>query len=287
MEAGEDGVVAIEGEEGLHVYQLAVYALGGEVGVDGVFDDAQGAAVADDGDVLALAQHLGDAERDGEGAEVGGGGFLEAVAVEALYYEAGFVALQQGVVHAGGLRHVARHAEVDAADGVEDHAHGAAAVPDALQAMAARADDERAFLAAVGAVLQRGDVVGEGLQAVEEVVEILDFGDGAQAAHGHAKALTNDGCLADAGVENAAFAIFILQAGEALVYVANLAEIFAEGKDGIVSGEELIEVLVEHFVAVALLRVVGIFGRYYRHFQRILRALAVEMAVEFFGRFRL
>ena len=104
-------------------------------------------------------------------------------------------------------------------------------MPDALQPVAARADDHRRLLAALRAPAQGRQVVGQDLQRVEQVVEVLDLGDRAQPAQRHADRLAEDRRLADAGVGDPQLAVLLLQAGEALVDVAELADVLAEGDE--------------------------------------------------------
>ena len=68
-----------------------------------------------------------------------------------------------------------------------------------------------AFCPPARAPAQRGEVVGQDLQRVEQVVEVLDLGDRAQPAHRHADRLADDGGLADAGVGDAQLAVLLLQ----------------------------------------------------------------------------
>jgi hypothetical protein len=138
-------------------------------------------------------------------------------------------------------------------------------VPYAFQAVAAGADDERAFLAALGAPLHGGEVVAHALDAVEQVIEVLDLGHGAQAAQGHAHALAQDGGFADAHVAHAQFAEAGLHAFHALVHVADLAGVLAEGEQQGFLLEERGEVVADDdaaihlFVAVVAHRHLGTF----------------------------
>ena len=124
---------------------------------------------------------------------------------------------------------------------VENARHRRAGVPDALQAVAAGAHDDRRLLPAGGAPVQRRQVVGHDLQGVEQVIEVLDLGDRAQAAQGQADRLPEDGRFADAGIGDAQRAVFLLQAAEALVDVAQLADILAKGDQARLAGEGGIE----------------------------------------------
>ena len=113
--------------------------------------EVEGASVAHECHIITFAHHLGDTDRHGEFAEVTGQALLAAVAVEAFDHQRWFIALHQRIVHAGGLLHVARYAHDDAAQAVDDHPHGTAAVPNAFEAMSACAHDQRCFLSALRA----------------------------------------------------------------------------------------------------------------------------------------
>src|SRR5689334_8618792 len=101
-------------------------------------------------------------------------------------------------------------------------------MPDAFQAMAARADDDRRLLPTGGAPAQRGQIVREDLQRIEDVVEILDLGDRTKAAHGRTDRLSGDGALADSRVHHPPHSMLFLEPEASLVDVAELADVFAE-----------------------------------------------------------
>ena len=103
---------------------------------------------------------------------------------------------------------------------------------------------------------------------VQEVVEVLDLGDGTQAAQRRADGLADDRALADAGVHDARDAVLFLQAEAALVDVAELADVFAEDDHARIAAQGVIEAVVEDLEAVQHRRVVGVLGLHFRHFQR-------------------
>src|SRR5690554_4768277 len=101
-------------------------------------------------------------------------------------------------------------------------------MPDSFQTMAACADNQWCFLASLGAVLQGGKLVAHHLQAVEQVVEVLDLGYGTQAAHGHTDSMSNDGCFTDSCIRDAQFTEFFLHSFHRLVYSANFSGVFTK-----------------------------------------------------------
>ena len=238
--------------------------LGDELG--GRLADRHAGPVGEQGHVGALAQGHRPAEGDGVRLEIRRYALAQAVAVERLYDHGRLGGLHQRVVHPHGLEAVARRAHVHAAQGTEQHPHRRARVPDALEPVAARADDRRGALLAVGAVERRGEVVRQGRERVDEVVEVLDLGDGAQAPQREPDRLADDGPLADPRVEHALLAVLGLQPGESLVDVADLPDVLPERHHARVALEEAVEEAVEHaeahlaprvVVAVAVHRVLG------------------------------
>ncbi len=166
---------------------------------------------------------------------------------------------------------------MQAAQQIDGRGHGRAGVPDALQPVAARADDDRRFLPAARAPVERGQVVGQDLQAVEQVVEVLDFGDGAQAAQGQPDGLADDGGLANAGVGDAQAAVLLLQPGPGLIDAAEVADILAESDHARIAGQHGIEGGVEDLRAGNETGVVRVDGFDFRHVQRRLGRAAVEV----------
>ena len=150
-------------------------------------------------------------------------------------------------------------------------------MPHAHQPVPPGADDDRRDLPARGAPEHGGEVVRGDLQRVEEVVQVLNFGNGAQAAHRHANGLADDGGFPNAGVGNPQFAVFGLQALEALVHAAQIAHIFAKGDDARVAGQGKVEELVEHLMAGDFGRGFGIHRRHFGHVQRRGRPGAVKV----------
>ena len=95
--------------------------------------------------------------------------------------------------------------------------------------------------------MQCGEVVAHHLQPVEQVIKILDFGNGPQSAHGQPQTLPDDGGLADARVEYSVSAVFFLQALIGLVHPADLTHILAKCYDQRVEFEDVIKIVSEDF----------------------------------------
>src|SRR5687767_922646 len=103
-------------------------------------------------------------------------------------------------------------------------------MPDPLQSVPAGTNYKRAFLAAAGAVLKGGHIITEGLQAIQQIVEVLNLSNRPQAAHRHAYTLADDGGFANPYVSDAQLAVFFLQSCKALIDVTYFTEVFAKGK---------------------------------------------------------
>src|SRR5688572_18902256 len=118
-------------------------------------------------------------------------------------------------------------------------------MPDTFEAMAAGADDDRGLLASGGAPAQRRQVVGHDLERVEQIVEVLDLGDRAQPAQGHPDRLADDRELPDAGVRDPQVAVLLLQVREALVDVAQTADVLTQREEAWLALESGVEAGVE------------------------------------------
>ncbi len=151
-------------------------------------------------------------------------------------------------------------------------------MPDAFQTVAPRAHDDRRFLAAARAPVQRRQIVGEDLQGVEYVIQVLDFGDGAQAAHRQADGLPDNRRLADARVGHAQGAILGLQAGESLIHAAQPADVFAKGHYFGMAGEDGVEGVVKDLKAAELRRFLVVDGGHRLQAPRALRRPARQVA---------
>src|SRR3954467_11734806 len=98
-------------------------------------------------------------------------------------------------------------------------------MPDAFQSVAAGAYNHWAALLSFGAVMKSGRIVTQWLQAIQQVINVLNFGNGSQATHGQANTLSHNGEFPDAGIKNAINTIFCLQAREALVHIADIPQV--------------------------------------------------------------
>jgi hypothetical protein len=133
-------------------------------------------------------------------------------------------------------------------------------VPDAFEPVPAGADDGGRLLHVVGAITQCRKIVGQRDEAIQQVVEVLDFGNRTQAPHGHADRLPHDRPFPDAGVEHPLFAVFFLHPHECLVDAAYFTDILAEGEEVRVFFQCFVKKSVQDFVAVFCFRCLGIFG---------------------------
>ncbi len=173
LHARGDEPADIEGQERARVDDLDLDPRGHEI-AGGLEGDAAERAVRDEREVASRADRLGHPERHGELRDVLRDALFQAVAREHLDDDGRVIAAQQRVVEAGGLRHVARDADVHAAQRAEDQLHRRAGVPDPLQAVALRANDHRRLLATGGAMAERREVVRGDLEREEQVVDVLD-----------------------------------------------------------------------------------------------------------------
>ena len=153
-------------------------------------------------------------------------------------------------------------------------------MPNAFQPVAAGAHNQRSLLAAFGAVGERGQVVAEDLKRIKQIVEILDFGNRSQAAHGQPDALSDDGSFADARVEDALLAIFFLQALIGLIYAADMAYIFTKSYQQWIFFEKLVEVITKDFTAGSRFVIIRIAGSHRRYFECRKLIFAVKVRVE-------
>ncbi len=275
LERLDNPAVNIEGQQCLHVDDLDLDANLAQL-LGCIQDDAAARAVGDHGHIAAFAQHFGHTQRQAHLADVVGQAFLDAIAVEHLDHDGGLVRFEQRVIEARGAGHVAWDEYVHAAHQMKDACHRRARVPDALQPMSARAHDDRRLLSACGTPAQGGQVVAHDLQRVQHIIEILNFRDRAQSAHGHADGLPEDGGFADARVGHAQRAVFFLHALEALVDVAEESHILTEADHARVAPEDGVEGGVDHLEAHHGGRVFRVDGR---HFLDLERGPAIQMLV--------
>ena len=116
-------------------------------------------------------------------------------------------------------------------------------MPNPLEAVATGAHDEGRLLLADGAVQKGGKVIAEGLQAIQDVIEVLDLGNGPQAPEGQPNPLANDCGFAYAGVGNAQRAKLFLEAFQPLVHIANGPAVFPEDKGLWVAFKKKLEIV--------------------------------------------
>ena len=99
------------------------------------------------------------------------------------------------------------------------------------------------------------------MQGVIEVVQVLDFCNGAKAAHGHANALSQNGAFADARVADANLPKLLLHAFHHLVHTTDAAGVLSKRQNAWVSAEHRLEVALQDLAAVELLWLGVVGGR--------------------------
>jgi len=167
---------------------------------------------------------------------------------------------------------------VHSSDGVNDGPHRRTAVPNAFKSVTTGADDEGRLLATRRAVPNRGEIVAHDLQGVVEVVEVLDFCNGTQAAHRHAYALPQNGAFADARVADANLPKFFLHALHHLVHPSDAARVFPKRQDAWIAGEHRLEIALQDLTAIELLGLCVVRGGDGRDAQGAVGLVAVQRA---------
>ena len=234
--------------------------------------------VTEHGQILTFSEGFRDAQGNFEFADVVGKGFFFAVTVEALHHKGRFLGLEEGVVHACRLGHVPWHTHMHAPKRVNNGRHGRSAVPNAFKPVAPRANNQRGFLASRRAVSHGGQIVPHDLQRVVQVVEVLDFSNGAQSTQRHANALSDDAGFANARVAHTDFTKFFLHAFHDLVDAANPSRVFAKRQHARIATEHGLKVALEDLAAIELLGVRIVSRRHRHHAQGTVGAVAVQRA---------
>ena len=122
-------------------------------------------------------------------------------------------------------------------------------MPDALQPVSSRTDNDRRLLAALCPPVERCQIVGQDLKRVEKVIKILNLGNRPQPTQGHAHCLTDNGCLADTCIGDSEFAILELQSGASLVDATQQADILAKNDHARITPQHGIKGRVENLEA--------------------------------------
>src|SRR4051812_10965354 len=102
-------------------------------------------------------------------------------------------------------------------------------MPDALKPVPASADDDRSLLSTVRPPPKARQIVGDDLQSVKKVVQILDLGNWPQSSNRHADGFSNDGGFANSGIRDALRPIFFLKVRPTLVHTAKQSNVFSHG----------------------------------------------------------
>ena len=88
------------------------------------------------------------------------------------------MAFKQKVVKPGCLGHVAGHANINAPKRVDNHAHRRSRMPNAHQPVSPCPDDHGGDLFPVCPIMRGSQIVAEGLEAKQQVIQVLYFGNG-------------------------------------------------------------------------------------------------------------
>src|SRR5216683_359977 len=204
--------------------------------------------------------------RFAEGNGVVGAGIFGAIvrlAVEMLVLEEhdGIVATDGGAQKSGNIEGGGGHDDAKTGAVRENGFAALAVINAAAGEVAADGHTQHGgrFEIAVGAPAQDAQLVANLHHGRPDVIEELDFGDGLEAAGGHADGAANDAGFREGRVENAILAVFSLQAGggfedAALAFdvlqifvAAGVGDIFAENGDALVAGHFVGERGGDHF----------------------------------------
>ena len=106
-----------------------------------------------------------------------------------------------------------------------------------FEAVSAGAHDKRTALLSLCTVVKGGHIVAQGLQSIKQVIQVLDLRDRPQSAQRQSHALPHDRKFANAGIEYPVRSVFGLEAGKALVYIADKTEVFTKCKNFWIAGK--------------------------------------------------
>ncbi len=82
---------------------------------------------------------------------------------------------------------------------------------------------------------------------VNQVIEVLNFGNGPESAQGHSNALAQNGGFPDSGIGNTVGAVFFLHSLHPLVYIPQLAGVLSKCYQVRVFFEKHIEITAQDF----------------------------------------
>src|ERR1043166_4919827 len=136
---------------------------------------------------------------------------------------------------------------------MDDHSHWRSAMPNAFEPVSSCSDDHGGFLSSPRAPLQSGQIIAHELKCIQQIIEVLNFGNGPQTAHGKTYRLAKNSCLTNSGVENTVFSVFNLKAFQPLVYTTYFAGIFSENDYLGIFFQNSIEIIPEDLPAIHLL----------------------------------
>ena len=121
--------------------------------------------------------------------------------------------------------------------------------------------NEWGFLATRAAVLQGGGIITQNLQGKKQVIQVLNFDQGAKAPHRGPQSLTHDAHFTDARIGHPGFSVFFLKPRKTLIDIANFADILAECKESRFVGQPIIKALVQNLKSIELRGAFGKAGR--------------------------
>ena len=152
-------------------------------------------------------------------------------------------------------------------------------MPDAFQTMAPCANDQRCSLLAYCSKMHSCQVIAQWLQSINEIVQVLNFGDRSQTSHSKADTLSHNRQFANTGIKYSAFSMFCLQPCKSLVHIPDKTEIFPKCYQSWIIGEELIKIPVENFVAIKHLWVLTKGSPDHIYFESAFWSLVIETGI--------
>ena len=98
--------------------------------------------------------------------------------------------------------------------------------------------------------MQTRQIIAECRMRIYQVVQILDFCNGAEAAHSHSDSLSNDCCFTYSGIGNTMGTIFFIHSPHSLIHIAQFSGILPKSYQRWVFAEKNIEIAAKDFRAV-------------------------------------
>ena len=124
--------------------------------------------------------------------------------------------------------------------------------------MTTGSNNEGNSLLANGTVEVRGQIVAEGVQAIQNIIEVLNLSNGTKSAQCHSNSLTNNGRFSDSGIENTGRSKQLLKSFSTLIYISNFTYIFSKQYDFMVFLKESFKIIADDDTAVHFFYFIGI-----------------------------